>query len=324
VKRQTAVGKELQRRFYIVGTKYGGVRDQLPSMVAAGVIATGFARRADLRRLLGRERMQIEADLRRRLPHENGVSRNTLARLLCLRPGDLVALKAHSSPRGKRARLVIARYAIVRGRSMPSYRRLPGLGHCIAVEFLPAQAAIELNYGYGQTLHEITDPTRIEDIFGPYAGRRSPARQATLQAGNLADKAVHTSRVFRGARYEMKRVHNEIQNELRRRLVALFGEAAVYQEQDGIDLCVKLPRRFIMIEVKSSLSPVTCIRQALGQMLHYALNLTGQVSRVVFVVVGPRAATANDAAFIDYIRHGTGLNLRYCTAEEFDRSVAAA
>jgi hypothetical protein len=96
----------------------------------------------------------------------------------------------------------------------------------------------------------------------------------------------------------------------------------VSQEQEGIDLSVRLRRKFILIEVKSSLSPVTCIREALGQMLHYALKLPTEISRVIFVVVGPRPATDADEKFIRFISEGTGLNLRYCTAEEFNRAVA--
>ena len=87
-------------RFYLMGTKYGRSEDVLPQMVLDGVISTGFVRAIDLSPIVGKEYSEALDWIRVQIPQESGVAKNTLARFAAMKPGDLVALKAHSAPHG--------------------------------------------------------------------------------------------------------------------------------------------------------------------------------------------------------------------------------
>lgn len=303
-------------RFFIVGTKYAREDDMLPCMVSHGVVSTGFVGDVDLSQLVGMTYTDALASIKHRLPNEKSVAKRTLAHFVSLRPGDVIALKAHSAPLGKQARLVIARYAVVRGSKRPRYRLIEELGHSIEVDFLCEQEPIELPYGYGQTVHEIEAAARIASIFGAY---QQAANEAAQPQRELPHKATHLSTISSRGEYIMTRAHNELQNALRVRLEKLFGASAVRQEQDNIDLSVTLPGKFILFEVKASPSPVTCLREALGQMLHYASRLSPQPSQIEFVVVGPSCPAPPDDLYFAYIRKLTNLPLIYCTPTTYVR-----
>lgn len=148
--------------FYIVGTKYGRTDDMLPLMLENEVVSIGFASSFDLSDLVGMDGESLRFELEERMPSESPGARSTLAKFLALRPGDLIAFKAHSAPSGRRPRLVIARYAVVRGEGLPSYRRINGLGHTISVDFLSEQGQIEFPYGFGKTVHRLTEKEHID------------------------------------------------------------------------------------------------------------------------------------------------------------------
>lgn len=304
----------VEPRFYVIGTKYGGEDDVLPLMISHSVVSTGYEGTTDLSRLVGKTDESVAASISTLLPNATPVARGTLSRFVGLRPGDVIALKSHSSPLGKRARLEIVRYAVVRGTQNPHYRLLDDLHHSIEVDFLCEQEPIELPFGYGQTLYEITDTVRIKAIFGAYA---LAAKDSSAQIQELGDRATHTSRVAARGEYIITRAHNELQNSMRARLVTLFGESAVRQEENNIDLSVVLPGTFILFEVKASPSPVSCMREALGQMLHYAWRVAQTQPQIQYVVVGPNALSDSDAAFVKYVRETTMLPLTYCTPNSY-------
>jgi len=179
-------------RFYLIGTKYGRSEDVLPRMVLDGVISTGFVDTLDLSPIVGKAYRDSLDWVKTQIPDESPAAKNTLARFATMRPGDLVALKAHSAPHGSQARLVIARYAVVAGNRKAIYARSALLGHTIKVDFLDDQEPIELPLGYGQTLHEIEDEKRIDLIFGRYA---HAAHIAAVETAALQDKSTHSSEV---------------------------------------------------------------------------------------------------------------------------------
>jgi len=115
----------------------------------------------------------------------------------------------------------------------------------------------------------------------------------------------------------MQRTHNELQNELRKLLIAKYGASAVKQEEDLIDLMVHLGDKTLLIEVKSSPSAVSCIREALGQILQYSWQIGLHGSNVRYVIVGSSAAAEEDIAFLEYVRRETKLSLAYCTPKTF-------
>ncbi len=300
--------------FYIIGTKYARSEDVLPRMLMDSVVSTGFAPALDLAPVIGMDYENTRAWVDRAVPTESRVARSTLARFAGLRPGDLVALKAHSAPRGTTPRLVIARYALVAGSEQIIYRRSAALGHTVQVDFLDDMEPIELSLGYGQTLHLIDDPERIQLIFGRYAG---PAEPSASLDSRLTDKATHVTEVPSRGAYLMSRVHNELQNEMRRVLTSAYGSLAVSQEEQFVDLMVRRKEETILVEVKSSPSPIACIREALGQLLHYSWRLRLHPAKVRYVVVGPKPASTEDEAFVNHVAAQTGLSLGYCTPETY-------
>jgi hypothetical protein len=303
-------------RCYIVGTKYGRTLDMLPEMVSAGVVATGFASDFDLRRCFSNNPETVRECLERLLPTETGTARGSLARFLALRPGDIIALKSHSAPDRSRPRLVIARYAVVTGIKLPRYHRDPSLGHTFSVDFLEPQTPIEFPFGYGGTIHEITAQDRLDAMFGAYP---SVSQVFAMKRGSAPkpNRATHISIAAAREQYAMERVHNELQNQLRRILEQFHGSKEVAMEEHFVDLAVTLPGRYILFEVKSSSSPTQCIREALGQLLHYAWRTGRPQMNIEFYVVGPLPLQPSDAEFLDYIKSHTGLPLSYCRPSDY-------
>ncbi len=306
-------------RFYLIGTKYDRSQDVLPRMILDGVISTGFVDALDLSPIVGKGYAAARAWIDGQIPQESGVAKNTLARFAGMRPGDVVAVKAHSAPRGSQPRLVIARYAVVAGSTNAIYAPSQELGHTLKVDFLDEQEPVELALGYGQTLHAIEDEDRIGLIFGQYA---ESARVAASETAKASDKATHISEVAARGAYLMNRAHNALQNELRKLLVAQYGEAAVKQEEGYVDLKVQLPHKTLLFEVKSSRSPVSCIREAIGQLLHYSWSLRLSGKAVAYVVVGPSLANHEDVVFLNHVATEAKLQLIYCTPTTFVHSDA--
>lgn len=283
-------------------------------MILDGVISTGFVADLDLRPIVGKDYTTARAWIADQIPQSTGVAKNTLARFAGMKPGDLVALKSHSAPNRSKPRLVIVRYAVVAGSTKAIYASSQELGHTLKVDFLDEQQPVELALGYGQTLHAIKDEDRIDQIFGRYA---ESARVAASEDTKDTDKAIHISEVASRGAYLMHRTHNSLQNELRKLLVAQYGEAAVRQEEDYVDIKVRLPHKTLLFEVKSSPSPVSCIREAIGQLLHYSWKLGLSGKGVTYVVVGPSVAKQEEIAFISHVATEAKVELIYCTPSTF-------
>lgn len=305
--------------FYIIGTKYGRSKDVLPRMVLDSAISTGFVNNIDLTPIIGEDFHTAQSWVESRIPQESGVAKNTLARFAGIKPGDVVALKSHSAPQGSKARLVIARFAVVAGTTKAIYARSQQLGHMLKVDFLDEQEPISLALGYGQTLHPIKDKSRIKLIFGQYA---DAARAEHSEEITTKDKPTHSTEVAARGAYLMQRVHNALQNQMRDVLVANYGQSAVKQEESFVDLMVQLKSRTLLFEVKSSPSPIACIREAFGQLLQYSwrLGLSGNV--VTYIIVGQSPPSREDTEYLDHIRAEAGVLIIYCTPSTFAPSYA--
>lgn len=309
--------RKYRPEFYIIGTKYGRTEDVLPMMLQHQVVSTGFAANIDLSDLIGLDRKVVMPELDKRVPPGEREAKSALAKFLELKPGDVIALKAHSAPAGTQARLVIARYAVVSGDSLPSYRRIEGLGHTVSVDFLAEQEPIEFPYGYGKTIHRLTNEKHIGNIFQTYRPAAELGSTDWARGTGHSDKSTYETHVKSRGSYIMSRTHNELQNTLRKTLEAIHGIANVAQEHKFIDLMVSSEDETILIEVKSSPSPTTCIREALGQLLHYASQLPQRENSLSFVVAGPSNPGPEDLSYIEYIRKATRLSLSYCTPSTY-------
>jgi len=287
--------------YYIIGSKYGsqaeGFEDILPKMLDKGVIATGFNMYEDMRTFIGESQSNINNHLNNK--SEGKESYPTLKHFLNLKPGDLVAVKIHSAPSRKQARLVIGAYAIVKGIDSPIYKHCEELGHTIEVDFIEKNLDYELPLGYGQTIHKIEDLERIELIFSYYSNHVAASHEANLDLDlkNTDDVAVDAT-----AGYIASRAHNIIQNKLIVDLSKKYGSACVKKEKNYIDVLVELDDKFILYEVKSSLSANQCIREALGQIMQYGHSLKKTSNKSIeYVVVGPSEVDDSDSSFYSYI-----------------------
>tara|TARA_B100000530_G_C15886995_1_gene459838 strand:+ start:202 stop:1134 length:933 start_codon:yes stop_codon:yes gene_type:complete len=300
-------------RFYLIGTKYAKSHnlDILPKLLEHGIISIGFFKDLDLNPIIGADFNQAKEWVQEKAPHRNQIAINSLARFAGIRPGDIVALKSHSAPSRHQARLVISKYAVVKGNTKSEYMRIPDLGHTMAVDFLDQREPIELPLGYGRTLHEILKIDRRIMIFGAYA------RYAYNEVSRNLDKDLTSVEVPARGGYLMQRIHNQIQNNLRKVLEDIYGPEVVTQEQNYVDIKVSLGSKTILFEVKSSPSPISCLREAVGQLLQYSWNLGLRDQGVSYVVVGPTEIYGSAFEFLKHIRKETGLNINYCTPASY-------
>jgi hypothetical protein len=84
--------------------------------------------------------------------------------------------------------------------------------------------------------------------------------------------------------------HNLLQEALYRRLALQYGQDRVHTEQPSgvgtkIDIVVKAENGYWFYEIKTALTPRACLREAIGQLLEYAL-WPGSQEPTRFIVVG--------------------------------------
>lgn len=155
---------DVKRDYYVIGTKYGGNQDIFPELLDRSVIATGFASHLDLSDYVGGKSKDLKKFL-----EENGEQKSYVALnlFLNLKPGDLIALKADGSPKGKVPFLSIIGIAEVVERDGILYQHEPeGLGHLVQVEFLQAPVYKEFPIGgFGITLQKVKKDEHINQIF---------------------------------------------------------------------------------------------------------------------------------------------------------------
>lgn len=297
--------------YYIIGSKYGnqteGFDDVLPLMLKKGVIATGFDSDEDMYEFIGKKHEIIINHLKEKSsPRE---SYSSLKYFLNLKPGDLVAVKIHSAPSGKQARLVIGAYAIVKGFNKPIYKHCEELGHTIEVDFIETELDYELPFGYGHTIHKIEDPVRIASIFGYYSDELAHSVETQKE---IHLKNTDSIKIEKTADYVIFRAHNKIQNLLISELVKKYGSERVKVEKNYIDVLVELDDKFIIYEVKSSFSANHCIREALGQILQYGHTLKKTSDKTIeYVVVGPSDVDESDESFYRYLANSIEESFSY-------------
>jgi len=295
--------------YYIVGSKYGdresGYEDIFPQLVTQSIIAVGFAASTDLTSFIGKDDSTIVSYLSS--IGENSDSQSALKVFLNIKPGDLVAVKKHSSPKGSQAQLVISGYAVVEGNNKPVYSHDLNLGHTISVKYIEIDE-VTLPFGYGKTIHKIEDPSRISAIFGNYGSVETISQ--SNQAGITKKTNINPSLAGTRAGYVIVKTHNLMQNDLHKDLVAQYGRDNVHMEYEFIDLLVETGSSLILFEVKTHMSVKYCLREAIGQLLHYDWKLRSN-KVVELVVVGPNAATKSDTDLIKSFQSRLNVGLKY-------------
>jgi hypothetical protein len=298
---------------YIIGSKYGNkdgtYDDKLPEMIEQQVVATGFNWGDDMCHLVGTGHPSVVKYLKNK--SEPKESYTALKHFLNLKPGDLIAVKIHSSPSGKKARLLIGAYAVVKGSNSPSYKYSDKLGHTIAVDYIETDLKYELPLGYGLTVHKILDIDRVRTIFGFYSDLL-PNIESLSYKNELQLRKTTNIEVSGSSGYIVSRAHNKIQNALIKKLESIYGIYCIKPEKEFADVRVELKDKIIIFEVKSSLSADNCIRQAVGQILNYGWKLKRKTNKAIeYVIVGPADVDRSEDGFLSYIQHSTTEPLSY-------------
>jgi len=105
-------------------------------------------------------------------------------------------------------------------------------------------------------------------------------------------------------------VHARLQNRLYDWLCQIHGADAVGFEVDFVDLRVTLPGQITFYEIKTDSSAKRCIRNALGQLFEYSIYPSATKADE-WIVVGDPVATADDVAYVAYLRSQFGLPIYY-------------
>lgn len=110
-------------------------------------------------------------------------------------------------------------------------------------------------------------------------------------------------------------VHNKIQSDLYKQLGEIYGLDNVGTEiktknNTKIDLVIKSGVSYIFFEIKTSNTPRSCLREAIGQLLEYAYF--GEIINVEkFIVVGTLPPNNESEAYLNYISNTFNLNIKY-------------
>jgi hypothetical protein len=181
-------------------------------------------------------------------------------------------------------------------------------------------------------------PADVLPIFPQLGGALAPAQPSSnhdadhhleLEWGTgLRAKARRWSSQRRPARdLEIWLSHNVLQERLRDMLVAQHGAENVRLEVPlglaRIDLVVRLGNAYRYYEVKTEPTARSCLREALGQLLDYALA-TGSRPPVGLYVAGPAALTIADEDFLARLQQLLTVPLDYIHVPLADQEGAVA
>ena len=107
---------------------------------------------------------------------------------------------------------------------------------------------------------------------------------------------------------EHLKIQRALMNEVKRRYP---GCDAVF-EKDHVDLVVRTDDELLLFEVKSDLNPLSVIRQALGQIIEYALHPRRSHNLPVrLVIVGRRPLNVDDQAYLAALQKRFLMPLEY-------------
>ena len=114
---------------------------------------------------------------------------------------------------------------------------------------------------------------------------------------------------------DVTHIHYEMQRALYDALLVVHGHDHVACEGETsagrpADVILRLAEGYELFEIKTSLSPRDCVREALGQLLEYAY-WPGSPRFTALWIVGPSPIDAKTQEHIDGLRERFGLPLSY-------------
>jgi hypothetical protein len=106
--------------------------------------------------------------------------------------------------------------------------------------------------------------------------------------------------------------HARMQVTLMRELQAEQPDARLVREEDFVDVLVETMTSIHLYEIKSDLSPVAVLRQAIGQLLEYAFRLRNPAGKMItLVAVGRAPLSTYEQEYLAHLRCQHALSLEY-------------
>jgi len=133
-------------------------------------------------------------------------------------------------------------------------------------------------------------------------------RRTTRRAA--AEKNTGTQTRRGAVTYVATQKHNILQEALKQKLVAKYGEKNVLMEENNVDIKVLQPEKIYFYEVKSSAYASDCIREALGQILSYA-HIDSDSRPKQLIVAGQYKPNHDEVEFINFVKKNLNLNFSY-------------
>jgi hypothetical protein len=168
-------------------------------------------------------------------------------------------------------------------------------------------------YQYADHLLDIYPPARKKK--GNQDDTGSGGRRNTRKASTGKNTSSFTRKGI--APTIVTQEHNRLQEILRARLVAEYGEDVVLMEHNYVDLKVIKPSGNVLYEVKSSAYASDCVEEALGQVLRYAFHHgQGEEDAVELVVAGRYSPNGSDAEYIAFVTSQLQIHFSYIAIEK--------
>jgi hypothetical protein len=134
--------------------------------------------------------------------------------------------------------------------------------------------------------------------------------------GGVTSKSVHKHIRERIAKkIEIKSLHNQLQNELYKQLDDEYVNDKLIMEENWIDLLQVSGGKTYLYEVKPYESPTRCIREGIGQLLHYCSQHYEDSEDVVFVIAGPNKLNSIDKDYLRFIKDTLNIDTEYLRIE---------
>ena len=148
------------------------------------------------------------------------------------------------------------------------------------------------------------------DLWSKFRPQKKKPKGISTTQQDQGEKSTNDQERSGTSSYIAKQTHNKIQNKLRDKLIAEYGESCVACEKNYVDLTLTYDNTITLYEVKSDAYAATCIRQALGQIIQYAHRLDS-TKKVKLYVVGQYPLKDNEKPYLDYIQKNFKIDLNY-------------
>jgi len=134
--------------------------------------------------------------------------------------------------------------------------------------------------------------------------------------GGVTSKSVHKHIRERIAKkIEVNSLHNKLQNELYKQLEDKFVNDKLIMEENWIDLLQVSGGKTYLYEVKPYDSPTRCIREGIGQLLHYCSQHFENSKNIVFVIAGPNKLNSIDKDYLRFVKEKMNIETEYLKIE---------